>query len=132
MNTTKLLEAARDAAQKAYAPYSEYKVGAALLCADGDVFAGCNVENVSYGLTNCAERTAIFAAIAAGRRCDFVALAIVADGESMPYPCGACRQVLSEFCCDEFSVYIAKADALDDYEVASLGELLPRSFHIAE
>jgi len=128
MNTEKLIEAARDAAQKAYARYSDYKVGAALLCADGDVFVGCNVENASYGLTNCAERTAVFSAIAAGHRRDFVALAIVADGGSMPYPCGACRQVLSEFCRDEFSIYIAKVDALDDYEVASLGELLPHSF----
>ena len=119
-----LLEAAAKAAQKAHAPYSNYKVGAALLCADGKTFTGCNVENASYGLTNCAERTAVFMAIAAGRR-DFVAMAVVADGDSMPYPCGACRQVLSEFCREEFSVYIARAAALEEYEVVCLAELLP-------
>jgi cytidine deaminase len=129
MKTPELLEVARKAAQKAYAPYSNYKVGAALLCADGEVFSGCNVENASYGLTNCAERTAVFSAVAAGRR-DFVAMAIVAAGDSMPYPCGACRQVLAEFCRDEFSVYTAKADALDHYEVVCLAALLPQSFHL--
>jgi cytidine deaminase len=127
MNFKMLLESARDAALNAYAPYSNYQVGAALLCADGKVFTGCNIENASYGLTNCAERTAVFTAIAAGRK-DFVALAVVADGESMPYPCGACRQVLREFCCGELSVYTARAGALDDYEVVSIGELLPHSF----
>ncbi len=129
MKSETLLEVAAEVAERAYAPYSEYKVGAALLCADGAVFTGCNVENSSYGLTNCAERTAIFSAVAKGRR-DFVALAVVALGEHMPYPCGACRQVLNEFCREEFSVYIAKTDALDDYEVISLSELLPHGFHL--
>jgi cytidine deaminase len=129
MKTAALLESAAKAASKAYAPYSNYKVGAALLCADGEVFCGCNIENASYGLTNCAERTAVFTAIAAGRR-DFVAMAVVADGDSMPYPCGACRQVLSEFCREEFSVYIAKASALEEYEVVCLAALLPNSFHL--
>ncbi|MFA7257517.1 MAG: cytidine deaminase [Kiritimatiellales bacterium] len=127
MKTEGLLEAAAKAAQKAHAPYSNYKVGAALLCADGHVFTGCNVENASYGLTNCAERTAIFTAIAAGRR-DFVALAVVAVGDSMPYPCGACRQVLSEFCREEFSVYVAQASELNEYEVICLSALLPHCF----
>ncbi len=129
MKFEKLLEVAAEAAEKAYAPYSEYKVGAALLCADGEVFTGCNIENSSYGLTNCAERTAVFSAVADGRH-DFVALAIAAIGEHMPYPCGACRQVLNEFCRQEFSVYIAKADALGDYEVVPLAELLPHGFHL--
>jgi cytidine deaminase len=128
MNPEVLLRAARDAAQNAHAPYSNYKVGAAMLCADGTVFIGCNVENASYGLTNCAERTAVFSAIAAGRR-DFVAMAIVADDSSMPYPCGACRQVLAEFCRDEFPVYVARASALDEWEATSLAELLPHRFH---
>jgi len=132
MKPDDLLKEARAAAQKAYAPYSNYHVGAALLCADGTVFTGCNVENASYGLTLCAERTAVFSAVAAGRQRDFVSLAIVADGESLPYPCGACRQVLSEFCREEFSVYIATADALDDYEVVSLGELLPHNFKLID
>jgi cytidine deaminase len=131
MKAEALLEAAKDAAQKAYAPYSNFKVGAAMLCADGTVFTGCNVENASYGLTNCAERTAVFAAIAAGRK-DFVAMAVVADGESMPYPCGACRQVLSEFCREEFSVYVAGADALEDYEVVCLAALLPNRFRLSQ
>jgi cytidine deaminase len=128
MKSETLLEVAAKVAEQAYAPYSEYKVGAALLCADGTVFTGCNVENASYGLTICAERTAVFSAIKEGRR-DLVALAVVTLGEHMPYPCGACRQVLSEFCPGEFSVYIAKADALEDYEVLSLAELLPHGFH---
>jgi len=129
MKSETLLEVAAKVAEKAYAPYSEYKVGAALLCADGTVFTGCNVENASYGLTICAERTAVFSAITAGHR-DLVALAVVTLGEHMPYPCGACRQVLSEFCCEEFSVYVAKADALEDYEAIALAELLPHSFHL--
>lgn len=131
MKTEGLLEAAAKAARKAYAPYSNFKVGAALLCADGEVFTGCNVENASYGLSNCAERTAVFSAVAASRK-DFVALAVVADGDSMPYPCGACRQVLSEFCREEFSVYIAKASALEDYEVVCLAALLPHSFKLID
>jgi cytidine deaminase len=129
MKTEALLEAAAKAAQKAHAPYSHYRVGAALLCADGQMFIGCNVENASFGLTNCAERTAVFSAITAGRR-DFVAMAVVADGDSMPYPCGACRQVLSEFCREEFSVYIATASALEDYEVVCLAALLPYQFKL--
>ena len=129
MNAQVLLDTARDAAQKAYAPYSKYKVGAALLCADGATFTGCNIENASYGLTNCAERTAVFTAIASGRR-DFVAMAIVAEGESPPYPCGACRQVLSEFCRSGMPVYVAQAAALDSFEVSSLGDLLPYMFHL--
>jgi cytidine deaminase len=131
MKTEGLLAAAAKAAQKAHAPYSKYKVGAALLCADGEIFTGCNVENASYGLTMCAERTAVYAAITAGRR-DFVAMAVVADGDSMPYPCGACRQVLAEFCREEFSVYIAKASALGEYEVVCLAALLPNQFKLTD
>ena len=131
MKPEALLEAAAKAARKAYAPYSNYQVGAALLCADGEVFTGCNVENASYGLTNCAERTAVFSAVAAGRK-EWVALAVVAEGESMPYPCGACRQVLSEFCREEFSVYIAKADSLEEYEVVCLAALLPNRFKMTD
>lgn len=124
-----LLKTAADAGEKAYAPYSNFKVGAALLCADGAVYTGCNIENASYGLTNCAERTAVFTAVSSGRN-DFVAMAVVADGKNMPYPCGACRQVLSEFCREELPVYVATANALDNHEVISLGELLPHSFHL--
>ena len=119
-----LIDVAREALEKAHAPYSGYRVGAALLCSDGRVFRGCNVENASYGLTNCAERTALFSAIAAGEK-TFSAIAIAASGEPVPFPCGACRQVLAEFCPPDFPVHVAKGDG---YETIPLGELLPHSF----
>lgn len=119
-----LVETAREAMNHAHAPYSSYKVGAALLCADGTVFEGCNVENASYGLTNCAERTAVFSAVANGKT-EFTAIAIAASGEAVPFPCGACRQVLAEFCGPDFPVYVATANGC---ESTTLGELLPNSF----
>jgi cytidine deaminase len=91
-----LVEAAWLTRERAYAPYSKFAVGAALMAADGRVFVGCNVENLSYGLTNCAERVAIGAAVAAGAR-EFLAVAVVADTKLPISPCGACRQVLAEF-----------------------------------
>ena len=91
-----LLDQAKSASEKAYAPYSGYKVGAALLCSDGTVFTGCNVENASYSLTICAERSAVFQAVAAGQR-NFLALTIYVAGEVIFLHCGACRQVLAEF-----------------------------------
>jgi cytidine deaminase len=91
-----LVGAARAAREHAYAPYSEFAVGAALLCADGTVVTGCNVENGSYGLTICAERNAVFAAVARGQR-HFTAIAVAGPSESVTSPCGACRQVLAEF-----------------------------------
>jgi cytidine deaminase len=96
MDWEPLLAAAWEVREMAYAPYSKFQVGAAVLAADGRVFAGCNVENISYGLTNCAERVAIGAAVAAGAR-DFLAVAVVADTGVPISPCGACRQVLAEF-----------------------------------
>jgi len=96
MNWDPLIEAAWTVREAAYAPYSKFAVGAALLAADGRIFTGCNVENISYGLTNCAERVAIGAAIAAGAR-EFLAVAVVADTGVPISPCGACRQVLAEF-----------------------------------
>ncbi len=90
-----LLALAREAMKRSYSPYSHYPVGAALLCADGRIFQGCNIENASFGLTNCAERTAMFKAISEGAA-EFTAIAIAAKG-SAPWPCGACRQVLNEF-----------------------------------
>lgn len=127
MSTRELLEVAQQAAKNAYAPYSNYRVGAALLSKDGSISVGCNVENASYGLSNCAERTAVFSAVADGKR-DFVALAIVAYGESIPLPCGACRQVLSEFCTADFNIHVAQAEALEKVQSFTLNELLPHTF----
>lgn len=129
MTPQALIAAAETARQKAYAPYSHFAVGAALLCADGTVVLGCNVENASYPLGNCAERTAIFAAVAAGKR-DFTALAIVggaegADADTMCPPCGACRQVLREFCAPDFPVYLKNGSEI---VTRTLSQLLPDSF----
>jgi cytidine deaminase len=96
LEKNKLVAAAKEAKQKAYAAYSNFRVGAALLTREGDVFAGCNVENSSYGLTICAERNAVFRAIADGKR-HFRAIAITSDDPGFITPCGACRQVLAEF-----------------------------------
>lgn len=124
MTPNELLEIARRRLENAHAPYSGYRVGAALLCSDGTVVTGCNVENTSYGLTNCAERTAVFTAIASGRK-QFTALAIAASDNPSPYPCGACRQVLAEFCGDDFPVHVATTEG---YETITLGALLPSAF----
>ena len=126
---TSLVTAARAAAARAYAPYSKYRVGAALLAADGTVFTGCNVENASYGRTNCAERTALFKAVSEGRR-RFRALAIVGGTARAPaLPCGACRQALAEFCKADIPVAVAPRRAGDPV-VRPLGEYLPHSFSI--
>lgn len=121
-----LCHAAAEAAKLAYAPYSGYRVGAALLAADGRVFTGCNVENASYGLTNCAERTALFKAVSEGVR-NFKAIAIAGGTDSPAYPCGACRQALAEFCGPETPVICCTLDG----KVAgrfTLGGLLPQTF----
>ena len=127
---TSLIEAADKARGYAYAPYSCYQVGAALLSADGSVFTGCNVENASYGATNCAERTAFFKAISEGQS-QFRAIAIVGgckgkEIEEFAYPCGVCRQVMQEFCTPDFTVIVAKG--IKDYHQLSLAELLPHGF----
>jgi cytidine deaminase len=121
MNWDNLVEAAWWARENAYAPYSNFSVGAALLAADGRVFSGCNVENISYGLTQCAERVAIGAAVAAGVR-EFLAVAVVADTGVPISPCGACRQVLAEFRVRR--VVLANRDGRVEF---SLDELLPRA-----
>lgn len=128
MTPEELIRHAFQALEHAYAPYSGYAVGAALLCEDGTVFTGCNVENASYGLTNCAERSAIFSAVSSGRK-TFRAIAIAASAAPVPYPCGACRQVLAEFCSPGFEVYIADGDS---FKTITLGELLPCSFALGE
>lgn len=144
-----LIRRAEEAQENAYAPYSHYLVGAALLCSDGSVVKGCNIENASYGAANCAERTAVFAAVAQGKR-EFAALALVAgpqtqkqkepDGKEekeagsrkensgrYPSPCGICRQVLREFVRpSDFPVIMAVSET--DYRIRTLEELLPDSF----
>jgi cytidine deaminase len=125
----RLLALARDAREKAYAPYSNFQVGAALLTRDGRQFGGCNVENASYGLCNCAERTALFSAVAAGcRPGDFVALAVIADTPGPVSPCGACRQVMSELCDGAMPVLLANLGG--DVQQTSVAALLPGSFKL--
>jgi cytidine deaminase len=119
-----LMERAIDVRQHAHAPYSRYAVGAALLAADGSVYEAVNVENASYGLTICAERAAVFAAVAAGQT-RFKALAIVCSGGQPP--CGACRQVLAEFC-DDLPIVLVDADRAGGQRETSLAELLPHRF----
>lgn len=128
-----LIEQAIIARKSAYAPYSGFYVGAALLCKDGTVFSGCNVENASYPAGNCAERTAIFKAVSEGYK-EFAAIAIVGGKETEQEtvsdyvtPCGICRQVMREFCNPEnFQIIIAKS--VENYKSFSLNELLPESF----
>ncbi len=122
-----LVAAAVAAAAQAHCPYSGFRVGAALLDREGDVFAGANVENSSYGLTICAERSAFCAAITAGAR-EFEAIAIVASGEEPPSPCGACRQVMSEFCSEDLTVLLATIDSPNNIQTYTLEELLPHRF----
>lgn len=126
----KLIKAALEARKMSYSPYSNFCVGTALLLEDGTIVKGCNIENSSYGATNCAERTAIFKAVSEGYK-DFKAIAIVGgpkDGELiMAYPCGICRQVMSEFCnADTFDVVVAKNQ--EQYECFKLKDLLPAGF----
>ena len=121
-----LLETAAKARHNAHSKYSKFSVGSALLTEDGSVFLGCNVENASYGLTICAERVALTSAIAAGHK-SFQAIAIVADKSAAP--CGACRQVLAEFCQDDFPVYVASAEDSASFETHFMGKLLPERFH---
>ena len=126
-----LIRKAMAAREMAYAPYSGFLVGAALECADGTVFTGCNIENASFSPTNCAERTAFFKVVSEGKR-EFVSIAIVGGkkGETVaPAPCGVCLQVMAEFCkADEFQIIMAKDT--QDYTEAYLGELLPNNFSL--
>lgn len=117
-----LLEAARTTREQAYAPYSRFAVGAALRTKSGRVFTGCNVENLSFGLTICAERAAVFSAVAAGER-EFEALAVVADSREPVTPCGACRQVLAEFAP---SLPVCSANLQGAVFESSIAVLLPR------
>jgi len=122
-----LMEQAKAAADKAYAPYSGFRVGAALFCADGTVFAACNVENASYSLSSCAERNAIFQAVCAGHR-DFTAIAIYVDSDKIFPPCGACRQVMAEFNPQIKIMYANRSQAI----TSDLAKLLPEAFTLKE
>jgi cytidine deaminase len=125
-----LLNLARQARENAYAPYSNFLVGAALVTHDGRHFTGCNVENASYGLCNCAERTALFAAVAAGcRPGDFAAIAVIGDTAGPISPCGACRQVMSELCDDAMPVWLGNLDGA--VQETTVQTLLPGSFRLA-
>ena len=129
METGKLVGKALEARLKAYAPYSMFRVGAALLADDGRVFQGCNVENASYGLSICAERAAISAAVEAGCR-RFRAMAVAGDGARPPRPCGACLQVMAEFCDDDFIVMMAPWNDPGSVETRTLGQMLPERFNL--
>ncbi len=121
-----LIAAATAAHAHAYAPYSRFHVGAAVLASDGSIFAGCNVENVSYGLTSCAERNAVFRAVGEGER-SIRAVAVVTAAETPTAPCGACRQVLNEFAV-EGDMHVILAGTTGQVRVTRLSVLLPESF----
>ena len=126
MTDNELVVKAKEALENSYSPYSHFAVGAALLSTDGQVFIGCNIENSSFGATNCAERTAIFKAVSEGVK-DFKAIAIVCSGDQPAYPCGICRQVIAEFAKDEkIPVIIIKNE--NDYIVKTFEEILPGVF----
>ncbi len=135
MNNAELIKLALEARQKSYSPYSGFAVGAALLCKNGKVFTGCNIENSGYSATNCAERTAIFKAVSEGET-EFEKIVVVGgnatDKTPVDYcaPCGICRQVMREFCDSGFEIIIAKTEA--DYKTATLADLLPMSFDIRD
>lgn len=126
-----LIEEAIKGAEKSYAPFSKFNVGAAILTKDGKIFTGCNIENSAYGPSNCAERTAIFKAVSEGYK-EFIAIAIV-GGYNHNYknfcaPCGVCRQVMMEFCDKDFKIYLANKNL--DYKEYTLEELLPEGFKL--
>ncbi len=129
MNQEQLIEVALSARLSAYAPYSQFKVGAALLCKDGKVFRGCNVENASYGLCNCAERTALFGAVAAGYRPgDFASIAVVGATDEPIAPCGACRQVMLELGGPKLEVVLTNLNG--DIKKTTAAAQLPDAFYL--
>ena len=130
IDMTALIRTALEMRVKAYAPYSHFQVGAALLAGSGKIYTGCNIENASYGATNCGERTAFFKAVSEGER-SFSAIAIAGGLEGMEpedyaYPCGICRQVMKEFCSPDFKIIVAKSQ--EDFLCFTLAELLPHGF----
>lgn len=123
MNIRELIKKALEAKEKAYVPYSKFRVGAAILTEDNKIYTGCNIEIASYSPTICAERTAIFKAVSEGHK-NIKAIAIVGDGD-MTFPCGVCRQVIREF---GANAKVIIANSVDEYEEYSLEDLLPHSF----
>lgn len=121
----KLIDMALKKREEAYVPYSNFKVGSAVLTSDGEVIGGFNIENASFGATNCAERTAIFSALNRGYK-EIKALAVVGDLKSYTYPCGICRQVMAEFSKETMPVIVIKSR--EDYKIHTLGEILPGAF----
>lgn len=129
INREDLIKAAMEAKEHAYAPYSNFRVGAALLTKDGKIYQGCNIENAGYTPTNCAERTAFFKAVYEGER-NFEAIAVNGDADDYLYPCGVCRQVMAEFCAPDFKVFVSKKNG--EYLEFTLAEILPGAFTSAE
>lgn len=125
MDYITLISMAAKARKNAYAPYSHFKVGAAVLTEAGSIYTGCNIENASYGATNCAERTAVFKAVSEGHR-TISAIAIVGDQNDYAYPCGICRQVISEFASKNMKIILGKNSR--EYIVKTLVEILPYAF----
>ncbi len=126
---SELIEKALEAREKAYAPYSKFKVGVAVLTAGGKIYTGCNVENASYPVGICAERVAMSKAVADGET-EFTVIAIVGSGENYCMPCGMCRQFMAEFCKEDFKIIVAKS--VDDYKIMKMGELLPYTFDLCK
>lgn len=124
-NLKMLVLKAYEGRKKAYVPYSKFKVGAAVLGEDGKIYTGCNIENASYGATNCAERTAIFKAVSEGNRI-IEAIAIVGVENDYTYPCGICRQVICEFASEDIKIILGKNE--NEYIVKTLDEILPGAF----
>ena len=124
MTDRQLINLAEQASRNAYVPYSHFAVGAALECRDGTVFTGCNIENAALGSTICAERTAVAKAVSEGHT-DFVRIAVAGGGDNFCVPCGVCRQVMREFCGDDFLIYMITPEGC---EAHTLAEILPFSF----
>ena len=130
MDYSELIQNAIDAKEYAYTPYSNFRVGAALLTKSGKIYRGCNIENAAYTPTNCAERTAFFKAISEGEK-EFAAIVVNGDADDYLYPCGVCRQVMVEFC-DPDELKVIVANTIADYKVYTLRELMPGIFDANE
>lgn len=129
MNEKKMIDIAKEVLENAYAPYSKYRVGAVIETSSGKLYTGCNIENMSFGLTVCAERVAIFKAVSDGER-SITKVVIVSDGDSTPIPCGACLQVMNEFSDEDLEIIVSSRDG--KFERFKLIDLLPRPFKLCK